>query len=208
MVRLSSEYCRQAASYGSLPTAPPDQPSPDSVKITESLVLLEFVADLYPEANLLPKDPVLRAKARFFIDCVTTKFVPVYMGYIISGKDSQADVIKLFKEFQDLLHETGYAVGEWSLADAAIAPFFARMFLAMENDLGMYAVGEGPKTLEILRTSSELQRIQKYVQDVTSRQSFIETFSPSVALDGWVRFFKLVATGPRASPNFVPVKVV
>ena len=55
-------------------------------------------------------------------------------------------MIKGFKEIQALLPETGFAVGEWSLADAAIAPFIAWLFVALENDLGLYAPGEGPKT--------------------------------------------------------------
>ncbi len=44
--------------------------------------MLEFIADLYPESNLLPKDPVLRAKARFFIDAFSTKVSPFYMGFV------------------------------------------------------------------------------------------------------------------------------
>ena len=160
---------------------PADQPAPDSTKIAESLVLLEFVADLYPEANLLPKDPVLRAQVRFFIDAVSNKFNPGYRGYIFTGKATQADLINGFKDIQALLPEKGFAVGEWSIADAAIAPFIARMFVALENDLGAYAVGEGPKTLEIIKTSPELARISQYIQDLTSRQSFIDTFDPVCA---------------------------
>ena len=46
--------------FGS-PKSDPEHPSPESEKIAESLVMLEFVADLYPETGLLPKDPVQRA---------------------------------------------------------------------------------------------------------------------------------------------------
>ena len=61
--------------YGS-PRSEPENPSPDSVKIAESVVLLEFIADLYPDSGLLPKDPVDRVPARFFIDAFTTKVFP------------------------------------------------------------------------------------------------------------------------------------
>ncbi|TCD64601.1 hypothetical protein EIP91_003866 [Steccherinum ochraceum] len=164
-----------AVAYGG-PDVPADQPSSESTKIAESLVLLEFVADLYPSANLLPKDPVKRAQARFFIDAVSTKFNPTYFGYSVTGKSSQADLIKAFKDIQALLPETGYAVGEYSIADAAIIPFISRLFVGLENDLGLYAIGEGPKTLELIKTSPELKRIQQYIQDVTSRTSFVSTF--------------------------------
>ena len=91
-------------------------------------------------------------------------------------------MIKGFKEIQALLPETGFAVGEWSLADAAIAPFIARLFVALENDLGLYAPGEGPKTLEIIKTSPELKRIQQYITDITTRKSFVDTFDAVCAL--------------------------
>lgn len=164
-----------AVAYGG-PNVPADQPSPDSTKIAESLVLLEFVADLYPAANLLPKDPVKRAEVRFFIDAVGTKFNPAYFSYVITGKGGSDDLVKAFKSIQDLLPPTGFAVGEWSIADAAIAPFIARLFVALENDLGLFAVGEGPKTLEVIKTSPELSRIQKYIQDITTRKTFVDTF--------------------------------
>lgn len=36
-------------------------------KIPESHVVMELVADLFPEKDLLPKDPIERAHARYFI---------------------------------------------------------------------------------------------------------------------------------------------
>lgn len=64
--------------YGG-PSVNPEDPSPLSAKITESNVILEFLADLYPDSGLLLKDPVLPAKVRFFVDA-TTKHVenPLY----------------------------------------------------------------------------------------------------------------------------------
>jgi len=47
--------------YGS-PKSDPEHPSAESAKIAESLVILEFIADLYPDSGLLPKDPVERAR--------------------------------------------------------------------------------------------------------------------------------------------------
>ena len=75
-----------AIAYGG-PPVPPDQPSPESAKIAESLVLLDFVADLFPDSHLLPKDPVQRARARFFIDTVSTKFVPAWIGLLARGEE-------------------------------------------------------------------------------------------------------------------------
>ncbi|KAI0302796.1 hypothetical protein B0F90DRAFT_1834512, partial [Multifurca ochricompacta] len=43
-----------AVAYGNT-GSDPENPSSESVKIAESLVLLEFVADLYPDSGLLPR---------------------------------------------------------------------------------------------------------------------------------------------------------
>jgi len=74
-----------ALTYGG-PHTPPSVPSSASQKITVSLVLLVFVADLFPHSSLLPKDPVQRAKARFFIDAVVNKYVPNYIGAVARGE--------------------------------------------------------------------------------------------------------------------------
>ncbi|KAH8105169.1 hypothetical protein BXZ70DRAFT_998347 [Cristinia sonorae] len=164
-----------AIAYGG-PRVPADQPSPQSFKISESLVLTEFVAEVYADANLIPKDPVQRAKVRFFMDAAANKFEPLFFGYTFTGSVDQAGLIKGLEEFQTLLPKEGYAVGEWSIADAVVTPFVGRLFLALENDLGRYPVGEGPKTLEIIKTDPKLERIRKYMDDVTSRESFMSTF--------------------------------
>ena len=165
-----------AVAYGG-PKVPADQPSPESTKIAESLVLLEFVSDLYPDANLLPKDPVLRARARFFIDAVSTKFNPAYFSYVIKGEEGGKEkLLKATEDLQALLPAEGYAVGGWSIADAALTPFLGRLIVALENDIGRYPEGDGPKTLNDIRQSTKFARFEKYIQDVTSRSSFAATF--------------------------------
>lgn len=165
-----------AIAYGG-PKVSPDKPAPESKKIAESLVLLEFISDLYPSVSLLPKEPVLRAKARFFIDTVSTKFNPAYFSYVIRGDGSLDNLLKAFEAIQALLPPAGgFAVGEWSIADAALIPFVARMFVALKNDLGAYPVGEGPKLLETILGSSSLQRFQKYWSEASAKPSFTATF--------------------------------
>lgn len=139
-------------------------------------MLIEFVADLFPSASLLPSDPVLRAKARFFYDAVGTKYNPAYFSYVIRGDGSQEGLFKGIEELQALLPEKGYAVGDWSIADAAWTPFIARLLAALELDVGAYAVGEGPETLKTLLSDARFARFQQYWKDVSSRPSFTSTF--------------------------------
>jgi glutathione S-transferase len=155
-----------AIAYGG-PQVSPDDPSDESEKIAESLVILEFVADLYPNSPLLPKDPVLRARVRFFIDAVSTKFVPAFYGTIVHAESSDG-FFKAVKAIQDLLPAEGkgeYAIrDEFTLADAAIAPFIGRVDLTLKNDLGAYQEGEGTKIYETLQSNTKFSRFRRYAQ--------------------------------------------
>ena len=155
---------------------PPDQPSPESVKIAESLVLVEFVADLFPSSGILPTDPVKRAQARFFIEGVSSKFVPAWFGVQFRNA-SVEDLYAALEYLQSLLPaESGFALGEFSAADIAIAPFLARMRISFLNDIGAFPEGEGPKIYAEITSSSRFARFTKYQEDLFARESFKATF--------------------------------
>ncbi|KAJ7484162.1 thioredoxin-like protein [Mycena latifolia] len=161
-----------AIAYGG-PDVPPDQPSPESIKISESPIVVEFIADLFPEAKLLPTDPVQRAKARFFIEVVSSKFVPAWIGAIFSGKPWEPFWESL-EEVQALLPaDKPYALGnEYSAADIAITPFFARMEIALKNDTGAFPVGEGTKAADIFFKGERFARLVRYFDALKARESF------------------------------------
>ena len=157
---------------------PADQPSPESTKIVESLVLLEFVADLYPNAQLLPSSPLDRSRARYFIDVVSNKAVPGFFSMVMKAEGPDA-LFRGLEEIQSLLPPEGFAVGEkWSIADAAITPFLGRTDLLLRNDIGKYPVGEGPKVHAEIFQGARFARLQKYFADVTARESWQKTFFP------------------------------
>ncbi|EJD05528.1 uncharacterized protein FOMMEDRAFT_165926 [Fomitiporia mediterranea MF3/22] len=164
-----------ALSYGG-PKVPPDHPHPESVKLAESLVLLEFVADLFPGSKLLPRDPVLRARARFFIDAVNTKFVAGWMAFVAHGESADT-FFSAVEAIQALLtDDKKFAVSDdLTIADAAIAPFLARVFLSTKNDLGNFAPGEGRKVFEVLN-SPRFSKLTNYYKRIEARESFKSTF--------------------------------
>ncbi|KAJ6542517.1 thioredoxin-like protein [Mycena vulgaris] len=165
-----------AIAYGG-PQAPPDQPSPESVKIAESLILVEFVADLYPASALLPTDPVLRAQARFFIDVVSTKFGPAFMAPLARG-ESFAGLGDALEALQNLLPaDKQFAVGnQFTAADIALAPFLARMEVALKNEIGAFKAGEGTKAAEYFFSGGRFARLVKYFDAIKGRESFKTTF--------------------------------
>jgi len=161
-----------AVTYGG-PIVPPDEPSPESDKITESLVLLDFIADL--SGSLLPKDVVLRAKARFFIDAVNT-FVTSYHSVMGYGEPVEK-LLASIETIQALLPEEGFVVGtEFSIADAAVIPFFARMEAVLKNDIGAFDEGTGLKAWQTYQKDEKYAKIRKYIASMKERESFKKTF--------------------------------
>lgn len=153
---------------------PPDEPSPESHKITESLVLLDFVADL--SNGLLPKEPILRAKARLFINAVSSIFVPKYYSVLVSGEPVEKLLASL-ESLRALLPAEGFVVGpELTIADISIAPFIARTEVALKNDLGAYDEGTGITAWQTFQTDEKYARIRKYFNDIKGRESFKNTF--------------------------------
>ena len=140
--------------------------------------MLEFIADLYPESTLLPRDPVLRAKTRFFIDAVSTKLLPAWANFAMRGADGGAEAaINGLEAIQALLPEgKTYAVSnDYTIADAAIAPFLGRLEVAVKNDIGAFKAGEGKKVFEAYQ-SEGFRKLREYFDAVKKRDSFKQTF--------------------------------
>ncbi|KAF5351189.1 hypothetical protein D9756_008183 [Leucocoprinus leucothites] len=188
-----------AISYGG-PKVAPDQPSAESQKLAESLVLLEFIADLTGLETLLPKDPLLRAKARFFIETFSSKAIPAWYASANRG-ESPEKFLEGIQAIQALLPAEGYAIGEWSIADAAVTPFLARAELAFKNDLGAFDEGDGKRVYETLQTDPMFERFRKYFVAVKGRKSFQETFDPEHILNQYRERYPPLRAQRLASVN-------
>ncbi|KAG8216335.1 hypothetical protein J3R82DRAFT_6408 [Butyriboletus roseoflavus] len=174
-VNLASKV--PAIAYGG-PDVPPENPSPESVKLVESLVLVEFVASLFPEANLIPKDLVLRAQTRFFIEVVSSKFVPAFKKFLVRGEGYE-DLLTCAETIQNILPATGsYAMGnQYTIADIAITPFIARLKIASANEIGKFPFGQGSEFLSVL-TGERYAKFHAYAARLLDRQSHQATFNP------------------------------
>ncbi|KAI9451487.1 thioredoxin-like protein [Russula earlei] len=167
--------------YGSS-KSDPEHPSPESVKLAESLILLEFVADLYPDSGLLPKDPVQRARVRLFIDTVTNKLFEPFVAFFYRG-EAPDKFVEAVAETQKLLSPSGFAVGDrFTIADAALAPFVGRWELHLRHDVGKYAEGTGPRVHQELFQSERFARLQKFFANISSRQSYKTSFDSEYLL--------------------------
>ncbi|CAK7327361.1 unnamed protein product [Dovyalis caffra] len=74
--------------------------------IAESLVILEYIEETWPENPLLPKDPYERAMARFWIQYGVTKGAPIGVFYRASGEELEK-AAKELREMLKILEEQG-----------------------------------------------------------------------------------------------------
>ncbi|KAG0693325.1 hypothetical protein DFH29DRAFT_816395, partial [Suillus ampliporus] len=163
-----------AVTYGG-PDVNSEDPSPLSAKIAESNVILEFVADLYPDSGLLPKDPVQRANVHFFLNAVT-KHVEEPCYAFLRGLGPYENVLKGFEFVQELLEDDrDFAVGDhYTIADACISPHLARLKIVTETDLGKFPVGMGHKLGEELK-GPKFAKFMKYAERMLERPSLKKT---------------------------------
>ncbi|TFK79373.1 hypothetical protein K466DRAFT_579210 [Polyporus arcularius HHB13444] len=161
------------------PETSPERPSAESVKLSESLALVEFVADIFPESGLLPADPVVRARARMINIYFDTRFFPVFWDFFLEGKP--VDLLGALDTVQRLLPVTGFAVGAWSIADVGIAPFLVRVAMLLEHDIGKQSEEDGKKMLIALH-EPRFTRIMKYIEDAKEWPSFKATYDEADAV--------------------------
>jgi RNA polymerase-associated protein len=136
----------------------------------ESNIINEYIDERFPHPQLMPADPVMRARTRLFLFNFE-KEIFVHVA-ILEDRSLRADTKKLdqaraairdrLSQLAPLLIKNKYMLGEdFSMLDIAMAPLLWR--------LDHYGI-ELPKTAAPL---------QKYAERVFSRPAYIEALTPS-----------------------------
>lgn len=71
-----------------------------------------------------------------------------------------------------MLPEKGFAVVEWSIADAAVTPLFGSIQVALREDLGSWEKGLGPEMYKDIFEGRRFARWLRYWRDNEARQSW------------------------------------
>ncbi|KAI0635385.1 thioredoxin-like protein [Trametes polyzona] len=171
-----------AFTYGG-PVVPPDQPSPASLKLAESVVLIEFIADLYPNAPLRPSDPELLARARLFITLSHDTLHHAFRGFFFRGERIES-ILPSLEAFQAQLAPEGYAVGPFSMADVVVAPMVVRLMRLAGYEIGKYPMGEGKRLLKALG-EPKFARFMQYYQSLWERPSVKATWDEPTNVKMW-----------------------
>ncbi|KIY62573.1 hypothetical protein CYLTODRAFT_426808 [Cylindrobasidium torrendii FP15055 ss-10] len=172
-----------AIAYGG-PDVAPDQPSPESTKIPESLVLLQLIPELYPgKSSLIPKDPIVLAQARLFIETFSNTFSPAWVAFIFKGEEGAEEKLRSAIETVIKAKTHKYAVSdEFTIADAAVVPFLARLELLLTTDTGKFAPGQGSKFIASLKADASFNSFFEYLNLLKERESFKQTWHPDEVL--------------------------
>ena len=149
---------------------PDESPAPDLPQLGESMVILEFLADTFPEAHLLPSSPFLRAKARLFYRAVDEALLPAFAGFFYQQGPKEA-IYDALERIQSLLPPTGFAAGDWSIADAAFVPIYRHLLLVLELNPPTLASGTAEEVLETVQKSPRFARLRKYMEENLARPS-------------------------------------
>ncbi|HEX9049672.1 MAG TPA: glutathione S-transferase family protein [Anaeromyxobacter sp.] len=99
--------------------------------IPESIVILQYLEDRWPEHPIFPPDPLGRARARLLHDRITAALAPHLLALARGTDAEKAAAERAVKEALAKLEaeapERGFLAGPFSVADIALAPFVAKL---------------------------------------------------------------------------------
>ena len=132
----------------------------------EANIINEYIDERFPHPQLMPADPVMRARARLFLHNFEDQLFR-HIGDIESGSTKVADKARAqvrdnLVQIAPMFVKQPYMLGdEFSMLDVAIAPLLWR--------LGHYHI-ELPK---------QAAPLLKYAERIFSRPAYIEAMTPS-----------------------------
>ncbi len=97
--------------------------------VYESAIINEYLEEKYPQVRLMPTDPLLRARARIWIDFCNTR-LQAAAGNIAHAHEVEKSKERVRGYLETLdreMRDKEYIAGEYSLADITYIPFFCRL---------------------------------------------------------------------------------
>jgi stringent starvation protein A len=132
----------------------------------ESNIINEYIDERFPHPQLMPADPVMRARARLFLYRFEVELFH-HVEYLESGSQKNADKARAvirenLVQIAPVFVKQKYMLGEeFSMLDVAIAPLLWR--------LEHYQITMPKQAAPLL----------KYAERIFARQAFIDSMTPS-----------------------------
>ena len=132
----------------------------------ESNIINEYIDERFPHPQLMPADPVMRARARLFLFTFENELFchidALEKGTQKQGEKARAHVAERLTELAPIFQKQKYMLGEeFSMLDVAIAPLLWR--------LDHYDISLGKPAAPLM----------KYAERLFSRPAFFEALTPS-----------------------------
>lgn len=131
----------------------------------ESNIINEYIDERFPHPQLMPPDPIMRARARQLLHGFEVELfshIPTLEANEKGADKSRAHIRDQLVQFSTILSRQHYMLGDdFSMLDVALAPLLWR--------LEHYHI-EVPKSAAT---------IMKYAERIFSRQGFIDALTPS-----------------------------
>ncbi|MCB5190291.1 glutathione S-transferase N-terminal domain-containing protein [Methylobacillus arboreus] len=134
--------------------------------LEQANIINEYIDERFPHPQLMPADPVMRARARLFLhnfeDQLFSHIDDIESGNAKAADKARATIRDNLTQIVPLFSRQEYILGdEFSMLDVAIAPLLWR--------LGHYGI-ELPK---------QAAPLLKYAERIFSRPAYIEAMTPS-----------------------------
>ena len=141
----------------------------DGLLFGESLAIIEYVAELFPDKRLWPADRKQRAMARSYCSEMATSFralrnaAPMNMRYpkkkLTVGDDLKANIRRIEQIWHKSIEDSGgaFLFGEFSAADAFFAPIVVRF--------DSYLLVDHPVTLAYMKAVQTHPAFQAWAAD-------------------------------------------
>ncbi|KAF9394759.1 hypothetical protein CPC16_010325 [Podila verticillata] len=183
-------YLKDINPYGQVPALKVGE---DHI-ILESLLVSEYIADLHPEAGLLPSDPLQRAQVRYLIHHWGARTQPA-----IHKASFTLDTTEARKHLEDLIVELekvdallrnvhrkesdgfgqgAYFLGDkFSFAEVALAPFLARVFLLESyNGNKLPTAAENPKIARFLAWKDAVTKRPSVIKSTPAQETLTTNY--------------------------------